>query len=204
MPQVLKEEVEQRIRAAALEVFAEQGFPAASMAEIARRARISTGNIYRYFTGKESLFAAVLPESVPSRFLELLGRRMATAQGQVDLGVVPAGDDYAVAARATVDYALEHRAEAIILLSRAAGTPYAKLAEQVVDFLVREALKYLGGIRPEAVVTAALRFDLEEIYRSYVRAWARILERFPGAEDARQALAAYERYHLAGLRALFA
>ena len=59
LPQVLKDEVEQRIRRAALEVFAEKGYPAAAMAEIARRAGISAGNIYRYFPGKKALFAVV-------------------------------------------------------------------------------------------------------------------------------------------------
>ena len=204
MPQVLKDEVEERIRTAALEVFAERGYAAASMAEIARRASISAGNIYRYFPAKKALFAAVLPAAVPRRFLELLGRRMRAAREEENLSLTGPGSSYPVAAQATVDYALDHRAEAVILLSRAAGTAYANLAEQVVELLVREALEYVWGMSPTVAITPPLRFDLEEIYRSYVRAWARILERFPQVDEARQALAAYERYHLAGLRALFA
>lgn len=204
MPQVLKEEVERRIRAAALEVFAEQGYPAASMTDIARRADVSAGNIYRYFPSKKALFAAVVPASVASRMVELLRRRMEAARGQEDLdAVATVGSGYPLAARATVDYALQHRAEAVVLLARGAGTPYADLAEDVVDFLVKEAVRYVRSVRPGKAITGALRFDLQEIYRSYVRAWARILECFPEPDDARQALADYERYHLGGLRALF-
>jgi len=45
---------------AALEVFSEHGFAAAKLDEIARRAGVSKGTIYLYFTSKEDLFKAVV------------------------------------------------------------------------------------------------------------------------------------------------
>ena len=48
------------IVAAALEVFAEKGFAAARLDEIARRAGVSKGALYLYFATKEDLFRAVV------------------------------------------------------------------------------------------------------------------------------------------------
>ena len=52
------------IVAAALEVFAEKGFAAARLDEIARRAGVSKGALYLYFETKEDLFRAVVHDVV--------------------------------------------------------------------------------------------------------------------------------------------
>lgn len=52
------------ICAAALEVFAEKGFAAARLDEIARRAGVSKGTLYLYFKDKEELFRAVVRDTV--------------------------------------------------------------------------------------------------------------------------------------------
>jgi AcrR family transcriptional regulator len=52
------------ICAAALEVFAEKGFAAARLDEIARRAGVSKGTLYLYFEDKEDLFRAVVRATV--------------------------------------------------------------------------------------------------------------------------------------------
>lgn len=49
---------------AALEVFAEKGFAAAKLDEIARRAGVSKGTLYLYFKDKEDLFRAVVRDTV--------------------------------------------------------------------------------------------------------------------------------------------
>ena len=52
------------ICAAALEVFAEKGFAAAKLDEIAKRAGVSKGTLYLYFKDKEELFRAVVRDTV--------------------------------------------------------------------------------------------------------------------------------------------
>ena len=52
------------ICAAALAVFAEKGFAAAKLDEIARRAGVSKGTLYLYFKDKEDLFRAVVRDNV--------------------------------------------------------------------------------------------------------------------------------------------
>jgi AcrR family transcriptional regulator len=52
------------ICAAALELFAEKGFAAAKLDDIARRAGVSKGTLYLYFADKEQLFRAVVRDAV--------------------------------------------------------------------------------------------------------------------------------------------
>ncbi|HYK81737.1 MAG TPA: TetR/AcrR family transcriptional regulator [Gemmatimonadales bacterium] len=52
------------IVAAALEVFAERGFAATKLEEVARRAGVTKGTLYLYFDSKEALFKAVVRETI--------------------------------------------------------------------------------------------------------------------------------------------
>ena len=52
------------IVAAALEVFAEKGFAAAKLDDIAARAGVSKGALYLYFETKQELFTAVVREAI--------------------------------------------------------------------------------------------------------------------------------------------
>jgi len=56
MPQVLKQEIEDKIVVSAKELFIAYGYDSVSMSMIARNAGIAVGNIYRYFSGKDQLF----------------------------------------------------------------------------------------------------------------------------------------------------
>lgn len=58
------EERPREICAAALSVFAEKGFAAARLEEIAGRAGVSKGTLYLYFNSKEAIFRAVVRESI--------------------------------------------------------------------------------------------------------------------------------------------
>jgi len=50
--------------AAALEVFADKGFAAARMDDIARRAGVSKGTVFLYYESKQALFRAVVEDAV--------------------------------------------------------------------------------------------------------------------------------------------
>jgi AcrR family transcriptional regulator len=62
-PTALQDSAERRqIMEGAREVFLAQGFDAASMGEIARKAGVSKGTLYVYFDSKERLFEAIAHE----------------------------------------------------------------------------------------------------------------------------------------------
>jgi|SRR6056297_318577 len=62
MPQVLKEEVKNRIINSAVKVFKKDNYRKASMNEIAKYADVSVGNIYRYFDNKKKLYDYIVKD----------------------------------------------------------------------------------------------------------------------------------------------
>jgi len=58
--QILKDEVKEKIHKAAVIEFKERGFHQSSMRNIAKRAGMTVGNLYRYFKNKENLFYTVV------------------------------------------------------------------------------------------------------------------------------------------------
>jgi AcrR family transcriptional regulator len=185
--QFLKEDVAGAIRRAALHVFAERGYRAASVADIGRAAGVSTGNVYRYFANKEVLFDEVVPRSLQTRFLERLKARV--------LQTDQAG--FADAAEALMEFSLTHRLELVIMLGRAEGTPHEGFAEKVRGLLEAMALAHFGVRKP----SGALAFALREVYANFVRTMMNALAE---QQDPRSAAELYTRYHGAGMRALFA
>ncbi|MEV8378648.1 helix-turn-helix domain-containing protein [Kribbella sp. NPDC056861] len=74
----LRERSRERILAAALEVFAEKGYEAASISDVTQRAAVSRGLVTYYFASKQSLAAELL-----DRWLDGIGAIL-TLQGSAD------------------------------------------------------------------------------------------------------------------------
>jgi TetR/AcrR family transcriptional regulator len=56
--------------AAALELFVEKGYAGTRVEEVAKRAGVSKGTLFLYFSSKEELFKAVVRENISGRFSE--------------------------------------------------------------------------------------------------------------------------------------
>ncbi len=88
--------------AAALALIAEQGFTGAPMAQIAERADVAVGTIYRYFTGKDDLVNAL--------YLDIKARLAAhTLHGYAD--GMPIREAFTLLLGNTVRYLSDHPAE---------------------------------------------------------------------------------------------
>ena len=55
-----KDDIQKEILKAAEKVFLENGFPKASMREIAQEAQVGLSNIYNYFKSKDDIFCTVV------------------------------------------------------------------------------------------------------------------------------------------------
>ena len=59
-----KQERPAELLAAALELFTERGYAATRLDDVARRAGVSKGTVYLYYSSKEELFKAVILEGL--------------------------------------------------------------------------------------------------------------------------------------------
>lgn len=72
------------IVSAALDCFAERGFAATRLEDVARRAGVTKGTLYLYFPNKEELFKAVVRESLVPHLDRLMGREEGEAEDPAD------------------------------------------------------------------------------------------------------------------------
>ena len=198
--QYLKDDVQQAIARAAAAVFSERGVPKATMAEIARRAGVATGNLYRYYESKDALFDDVLSEAFVREFRKLLrGRVLAAREGGPEREAL-----YALASEELLAFCIANRERVIVLLGRAEGTALADFGGRTARELAELALQHFRARDAALDPPRTLRFDLDLIYRNFVASLIEILAAFDDEKAIRAAVDGYAKYHLAGLEALFA
>ncbi|WP_394840879.1 TetR/AcrR family transcriptional regulator [Pendulispora brunnea] len=194
MPQVLKIEVRARILEAALEIMAAHGYERATMGAIAERAGLGTASLYRYYASKEELFDAVISPDLARRFEQLMERRVRALARNTQSGV-PTDD----LGGDMLTFWLENRLAVVILLDRAAGTPYAGFGERFVEQLTAHTLTEIRGLHPGVKISAGARFVLSRIFENTRRLLATILEQHADPAAMRHAIEAFWSYHIAGL-----
>lgn len=130
------------ICAAALAVFAQKGFAAAKLDEIAKRAGVSKGTLYLYFKDKEELFGAVLRDSIAPN-IEMLRE-----------GGLSADVPFELAARAIIarfaDLATRLPVGAVAKMVIGESRNFPELAKLWHDQVVSRALAVLVGMIEQA------------------------------------------------------
>jgi AcrR family transcriptional regulator len=203
MAQYLKDDVQESISSAALKVFAQKGYRAATMAEIGGAAGISTGNIYRYFKDKKELFRAVISDEFARTFTELMRRRVKALDGVDDVRALEMGAPYHLVSEELLGFCIENRLLVVVLLGKAQGTDHQRFAEKMVQDLVKLAIGYLKSIDPAFDANETTTFVLDLIYRKFVSAMVSILTTFEDEAKIREAVRSFSYYHLAGLKSFF-
>ncbi len=82
MPKLSQQKIDERkfvIEDAARELLIKQGFHATSMRDVAKRAKISLGNVYNYFETKEAIF-----ESIINRYLIVIDQKIKDILDEID------------------------------------------------------------------------------------------------------------------------
>lgn len=203
MAQVLKEEVQRRLLKAAAEIFAERGFQAATMAQIAAAAGVATGNVYRYYESKDVLFEAVVPAGVVRELSALVRGRVRALSGTRDVRDRTRSAAWRLASQQLIDFTISHRLATAILLSpgRADGTPHAGFSERMVPELVSLAVEHAESVGIDFQLDSGRRFALQRIYRGLLSSMAAALLESDNEAGIRSRIDAYSSYHLAGMKA---
>ncbi|MGE6781783.1 helix-turn-helix domain-containing protein [Ensifer adhaerens] len=199
MPQRLKPEMRERLLAAAAEVFAEQGFERARLADVAKRAGTSSSNIYKYFVDKEALFDEIVTPTLAGRLLRLLRARVRELRAIGNwLQADASGSERA---RALLSFWIEQRLVVLILLRGADGTRYAHVRNLMVREMVRLASGYVTD-KAGAAPTPLMDFMLERTFTRTLDTIADTLGAYCDAPSIQSAISLFWRYQLAGLQSL--
>lgn len=203
MAQHQKPEIREAILKAAAEAFAEGGFERAALGDIVERAGTSIGNLYKYFSNKDELFAEFIPRGFTTELTSRVRAQVEALRSESDVFSLAADHAYRRASEDLVAFTIEHRARVVFLLLRAEGTKHERFASQVVRLLVELAFEHARTTFPTFTATPASKRALTRIYKAFVATLGTILAEERGEHAVREAIALQATYHLSGLKALF-
>jgi AcrR family transcriptional regulator len=164
------EQTRQVLLAAACEVFAEQGFAAAKMTDIAARAGLSVGSIYHHFGGKSELYLALWRRYHLARE-EAADQAVARAR---NAGVADSAQLWAAGARAILHASWKRRDLAVLFCAGNGPPDVESLRQDRSAYPGRHGDTMLrisgdaGGLYP-AILSAVLTEGTKAIVRARTR-----------------------------------
>jgi AcrR family transcriptional regulator len=200
MVQTLKDEIRENIDAAALDVFSKKGFRDTTMADIAKGAGVSVGNIYRYYKGKEDLFYSLIKPDFIEELKSLLRAKMKTADG-MELYRMRDYDPMNMRDIALKDFFSENRLKTIIVMDKNEGTRYEGFKEELVRFITETSLQYVDTMKDKRrIALSEVNVDLLKIvYSNLYSAVVEILKIYKDVEDIYDAYENLLDYHFFGI-----
>jgi len=190
-----------RIIPAAKSEFLEKGFEKTSMRAIASKAGMTSAGLYRHFTSKEEMFAALVQPALDAfvaaaeqqkrRDYALLdsGRPDAIWSGDTDLSKV-------------ADLLYDHYDAFKLLLCLSAGTRFERIFEQFIQKEQEETLRFLDALRERGVpVNDVSLNELHLLLNAYYSAVFEIIAHDFSKEQAEHYLRTLEAFFCPGWRA---
>jgi AcrR family transcriptional regulator len=129
MVQIKKQKIKNLIDNSALDVFIEKGYRNTKISDIAIKAGISVGNIYRYYKGKEDIFNSIISEDFVNQFKQYLTQKITAWQHNDETTNAQNRNNL-------IDFLIENKKSFIMLTKSCKGTKFEYLVEYFVDFLV--------------------------------------------------------------------
>lgn len=136
-----------RIQEVAIKEFLEKGFKGASLRDIVKKAGVTTGAFYGYYSSKEALFEDLVSETADymyEKFCKTLESFEKLSVEEQTRQMEEYSIDYLDSA---VDYAYEHRGIFRLILQSSAGTRYENYIHQMVEIEIQSTEDYVARMR---------------------------------------------------------
>lgn len=137
--QYLKNEIREKIIAAALKEFEEHGYLEANMRSIARRSGITVGNIYRYFRSKDALLKEIME---PAK-LELMDLLFADKQKVRHVQEHEYLFDIDSIMNNVIRVLRKYTSELIIIIYKSKGSKYENIKEEFISLIEKRLAEEL-------------------------------------------------------------
>lgn len=165
MVQVLKEAVRRDILKCAKQEFLSKGFRQTSMEQIARKAKITAANIYRYFENKDALFEELV-HPVVKRWQFLFNRIETNVIPQAySIGMDVKKFDTAMLSE-EIAFIDSHRDELHLLFFCASGSKRENFLEEITDKIAQANCELLQAIRKANPQVKEIPFVLLHVFAS--------------------------------------
>lgn len=199
--QQLKREIEARILSAGRSEFLSKGYSKATVRTIAKRARISLGNFYTYFKGKNELFSALV-QPVYQRIDALKADFFDFEAGQDFRDPLFLNQFIKHTSEALALLLQSNRRDLVLLLDKSGGTPFEDYKMRLIRLIEQDFKEDLAIQKASTEFLQTENGPLFLIARNLVEGIIEIAKHNQSDEYLRRALRHFLHYHFNGLASL--
>ena len=135
--QVKKDKILSNINAAALQCLADRGFKKTTMANIAKVAQISVGNIYRYYKNKNDLFYELIDENFAKKCKQMIVTKFDQIQ-EIPPKTLKNNQEFLDNSSLFINFLIKNRLRIIILMEGTEGTFYQNFRQEIFDLILKK------------------------------------------------------------------
>ena len=201
--QCKKDEIKERIDAAALSVFAEKGYKGTKISDISKSARVSVGNIYRYYKSKDDIFYTNITESFIEKAKVLLAEKISAMEGRDNLSRARQ-EKFSIANEAVISFMVENRHKMIIVFGKSEGTKYESAKSELVEYILRKVKKSIAEQSGGFKAGSSYGFAAGIIYNSLIDTVLSILKESSDSQAVTGCLRTINAYHMYGISGFLA
>jgi AcrR family transcriptional regulator len=198
--QLKKEKIKIRIEKAAREDFLDYGFTKTSMRNIAKKAQISTSNIYNYFKSKEELFNSLI-DPVYHKIKNLLLNLFETEKNLGENEFFKQISD--VFAHPIGEIIKQNAKELIILIDRSEGTKYEKFKENLIETIESHFTESVVHEKKMKDNYLNNRFVMHIIANNLLEGLLELAKHYKNDEWVDSNIELLIKYHIHGISSLF-
>lgn len=202
MAQYKKDDIKKKIDGAALSIFTEKGYASSSISDIAKKAQVSVGNIYRYYKSKDDIFYTIVPEDFKERLKGVLLNKISYAKDAV-AGENAASEPFSLINGEFIGLMASNREIMLILFTGAGGTRYAALKDEVIDYLIKTVKENYSGKDNEVIFDGRNDHVVRSIYMKLIEMIMDVLKVSGTPAELKSLLNIINSYHLFGVTKLF-
>ncbi|MFW9902539.1 MAG: TetR/AcrR family transcriptional regulator [Candidatus Thorarchaeota archaeon] len=197
--QLKKEKIKKRIEDAAREDFLMHGYSKTSMRKIAKKARISTSNIYNYFKGKDYLFYSLI-DPVFEKIKSLLSHLFETEEKLGEFEFFRRISD--VVAHPVGEIIKKNAKELIILMDKSEGTKYTNFKEDLVKIIESHFMESIVHEKKVRDKNLANSFVIHIISNNFLEGLLELAKHYQNDEWVDVNIDLLMKYHINGISGL--
>lgn len=198
--QIKKEKIKKRIENAAREDFLEYGFTNTSMRNIAKKAKISTSNIYNYFKSKDYLFYSLI-DPIYKRIKNLLINLFEKERNMGEIAFFKQTSD--LLAHPVSRIIKENAKELIILMDRSEGTKYEDFKENLIKTIENHFVESVVHMDKAMNSNLKNRFVMHIIANNFLEGLLELARHYKNDEWVDRNIELLIKYHINGISNLF-
>lgn len=191
--------LDDRITAAAMEEFQENGYMKASLRKIAEKAGVTVGAIQTRYSSKDELFASLLRpflDGIEEAFRDIRSDYYSGGDGDIREQL---GSSMRYESGTILRLIFDHYEEAVLLMYRSAGSSLEHYFDELVKSKVEQSVLFFRNAGQGGVDERLLGLLISAQFDSY----RRIVSECPDRRNAESYMSSMMKYHLGGWTALF-